>query len=163
MRTPRIKRNRYLLGRRRWHFRSPRLYTRRLLVRNQLRSFIDGAECSSNFARYGSRIIVVRIPRIKRIRDLLGRRRWHFRSPRLYTRLGAESIAIIHRRRGMLLQLCTIWLEGHCRADPAYQKNLQSARPPTVALWFTTPARVLLHDYYDDIRGVRLEMVRVLL
>ena len=32
-----------------------------------------------------------------------------------------------------------------------------------MALWFTSPARVLLHELYDDIRGVRLEMLRVLL
>ena len=32
-----------------------------------------------------------------------------------------------------------------------------------MALWFTAPARVLLHEHYDDIRGVRLEMLRVLL
>ena len=35
-----------------------------VLVQDQLRSFIRGAECSSNFARYGSRVIVVRSPHI---------------------------------------------------------------------------------------------------
>ena len=57
-----------------------------VLVRNQLRSFINGAECSSNFARYGSRVIVVRFLRIERIRYLLDRRRRHFGSalPRVH-------------------------------------------------------------------------------
>ena len=78
-------------------------------------------------------------PRVNAKHHLLGRRRRHFRSPRLYTRLGAESIAIIHRRRGMLLQLSTIWLEGHRRAVPAYQRKSSSSRPPTMTLSITVP------------------------
>ena len=57
----------------------------------------------------------------------------------LHTSLGAESIAIIHRRLGMLLQLSTIWLEGHCRALPAYQRKSSSSRPPTMTLSITVP------------------------
>ena len=98
-------------------------FSAHIMVQNLLRSFIRAAECSSNFARYGWRVIFVRSPRINAKHHPLGHRRRQLRSLRLYTRLGAESIAIIHQRRRMLLQLCAIWLKAHCRTIATYQKN----------------------------------------
>ena len=134
-----------------------------LIASKLLRSFIHGAECASNFPRYGSRVIVVRAPHIKAKHHLLGRRRWHFRSPRLYTSHCIKTIAIIHPLCGIRLQLCTIWLKAYCRAVLTYQKNSLSSRPPTMVLWFTAPPCASLHEHFDDIRGVRLQMLRVLL
>ena len=138
-------------------------FSAHVMVQNLLRSFIRAAECSSNFARYGSRLIAVRSPRIRRNRYLLGRRRRHFRSPRLYTSHCIKTIAIIHPLCGIRLQLCTIWLKAYCRAVLTYQKNSLSSRPPTMVLWFTAPPCASLHEHFDDIRGVRLQMLRVLL
>ena len=38
---------------------------------------------------------------------------------------------------GYKLILSAPWLNGHCRAVPAFGKNLSSSSPPTRALWIT--------------------------
>ena len=38
---------------------------------------------------------------------------------------------------GYKLILSAPWLKGHCRAVPAFGKNLSSSSPPTRALWIT--------------------------
>ena len=63
----------------------------------------------------------------------------------LRTRLGAESIAIIHRRRGMLLKLCTMWLKGHCRAVAASCGKSSSSGPPMMARRVLTSPHKSLH------------------
>ena len=134
-----------------------------IMAWNLLQVCMDSPECNCNFAQHASTLFAVRAPHIKAKHHLLGRRRWHFRSPRLYTSHCIKTIAIIHPLCGIRLQLCTIWLKAYCRAVLTYQKNSLSSRPPTMVLWFTAPPCASLHEHFDDIRGVRLQMLRVLL
>ena len=51
---------------------------------------------------------------------------------------------------GYKLILSAPWLKGHCRAVPAFGKNLSSSSPPTRALWITNSPHTSWCRIYCD-------------